>query len=183
MVTFPFLGTLARRFGSQRLLYASGLGIIPLSALWILSDSLAYLLAVQILGGMMWAGYELATFLLLFERIEESERTSVLTLFNLANAVALVGGALIGGLILKALGQGQESYYVVFGLSGLIRVASILFLVRLRRVSFTPASLSTRTLGVRPNTGSLAAPITTSLAGDEERESRESPVAAGTDTQ
>jgi MFS family permease len=167
----PFLGAIARRFGSQRLLYASGIGIVPLSALWIVSNEIPYLLCVQILGGAIWAGYELSTFLLLFERIDESERTSVLTTFNLANALALVGGALIGGALLGVLGPVRESYYVIFGLSGVMRLAALVMLARVRRVTFKPVPLATRTIGVRPNTGSMAAPIVTSLPSVEEPES------------
>jgi MFS family permease len=163
MAAFPFLGSLAKRYGSQWLLYASGVGIVPLSALWIVSDHLGYLLILQVFGGMIWAGYELATLLLLFDHIDESERTSVLTIFNLANAIALIGGALLGGALLKLLGTDRQAYYVLFGLSGAARILSLVFMARLSRVTFRSMPIFTRVLGVRPNTGSIGAPIVTSL--------------------
>ncbi|MFH2001536.1 MAG: MFS transporter, partial [Planctomycetota bacterium] len=104
MIAFPLAGQVARRFGSQKVLYFSGIGIVPLSALWVFSDNLVYLLFLQVLSGMIWASYELSTFLLFFERIDESDRTRVLTAFNLANAMAMVVGALIGGFLLKIFG-------------------------------------------------------------------------------
>lgn len=163
MAAFPFLGSLAKRFGSHWLLYASGLGIVPLSALWIVSDHLGYLLILQVFGGAIWAGYELATLLLLFDHIDESERTSVLTIFNLANAIALIGGALLGGVLLKLLGTDRQAYYVLFALSGAMRIVSLVFMVRVHRIAFRPGPIATRVLGVRPNTGSVDAPIISSV--------------------
>lgn len=168
MAAFPFLGSVAKRYGSPWLLYASAAGIVPLSALWIFSANLGYLLIVQVFAGVIWAGYELATLLLLFERIDETERTSVLTLFNLANATALVGGALLGGTLLKLLGTDREAYHVLFGLSGAARLTALILMARLGRVAFRPATIVTRVLGVRPNTGSIDAPIVTSLAPPRE---------------
>ena len=161
MLAFPFLGSVAKRFGSQWLLYVSAAGIVPLSTMWIFSENLAYLLVLQVFGGMIWAGYELATLLLLFEKIDESERTSVLTLFNVANAVALVGGALLGGTLLKLLGTDREAYHVLFGLSGAGRIIALILMARLHNVTFRIAPVFTRILGVRPNTGSLDAPLVT----------------------
>ncbi len=164
--SLPMIGLLAHRFGAQRVLYAGGVGIVPLSALWILSDNLGYLLVLQLLAGVIWAAYELATFLLLFEKIDESERTSVLTMFNLANALAMVGGALVGAALLAAQELGGAAYHVAFGCSAAARVVTLLFLIRLGRVTAEVAQIATRPLGVRPNTGSIDAPIVVSLVDE-----------------
>jgi MFS family permease len=161
--SLPALGLLAQRYGAQRILYLSGVGIVPLSALWILSDSLAYLLVLQLVAGVIWAGYELSAFLLLFEKIDESERTSVLTVFNMAIALATVGGAAVGAVLLSAQGLGATAYYVIFGCSGAARAVALLLLVRLGRLETEVAQVATRPLGVRPNTGSVDAPIVASL--------------------
>jgi MFS family permease len=161
--SLPAIGLLAHRFGSQRILYLSGVGIVPLSALWIVSDSLGYLFVLQLLAGVIWGGYELATFLLLFEKIDESERTSILTVFNVANALALVGGAAVGAVLLSAQGLGAAGYHVLFGGSGALRIISLLLLARLGRVEGAAVQMATRPLGVRPNTGSVDAPIVASL--------------------
>lgn len=169
MLALPLLGSVAKRVGSHRVLYVSTVGILPLSAAWIVSTDLRYLVVLQIVGGVMWAGYELATMLLFFERIEESERTSVLTLFNLANAAAMVGGALVGGLLLGAFGVNAEAYHVLFGLSGIARLGALGLLLRLGRVRATAVPIITRVLGVRPQTGSIDAPLVTGLPSSTRR--------------
>ena len=172
MVAFPFLGSMAKRFGSHWLLYASGVANVPLSALWIVSDSIGYLLALQVFAGVVWAGYEFATLLLFFEHIPESERTSVLTLFNLGNAAALVLGAVIGGILLKTLGTGRDAYHLVFGLSCGLRLLALIPMVMLRRVTFRPVPFVPRVHGVRPNAGSIGPPLVTSLGEEAEDSSR-----------
>ncbi|MBI4880364.1 MAG: MFS transporter [Planctomycetes bacterium] len=170
MLAFPFLGLLAKRIGSHRLLYSCAIGIVPLSTLWVFSANVAYLLVLQVVAGVIWAGYELATLLLLFERIDEAERTSVLTLFNVGNALAMVGGVLFGGLLLELLGTDRAAYHVVFAASGAARLLAVVLVARLKRVRFTPRPLAAQVDGVRPNTGSIGTPLVTSLSEDGPRE-------------
>lgn len=167
MLVLPFVGSLAHRFGALPLLRAAGIGIIPMSSLWILSDSLGFLLIVQIVSGAIWAAYELTTFLLLFEHIEQSERTSVLTTFNLANAAAIVVGALVGGAVLGGLGTGPTAYFTIFALSGGLRLMTVPLLFRIGRIPVHEFEMAVRPMAVRPNTGSMDAPIISSLVDKE----------------
>jgi MFS family permease len=114
--TLTIWGRVAKKTGARSLLWIGGIGIVPLSAGWLLSQHLAWLMMLQIIGGVFWAAYELAFFLLFFESIAEEERTSVLTLYNLLNTMAWVGGSLIGGVILFSF---DSSYGGVYGLTSL----------------------------------------------------------------
>lgn len=169
MLVLPSVGVLVRKFGAQRMLCVGGLGVVPMSILWNVADTLPWLLFVQALGGVVWAIYELCTFLLLFDHIEEKERTSVLTTFNFFNALAIVVGSLVGGLILHRLGAHAGAYHTLFALSAVVRVASLVLLFRMRRVGYVAGDVAVRTLAVRPNLGSLDAPIVSSMT-EEERE-------------
>jgi len=161
----PFLGALARRVGAQRVLWFAGWSIVPLSAMWLVSSSITYLFFVQLIAGSVWAAYELATFLLLFETIAEQERTSVLTTFNLGHAFATVVGAAIGGMVLKMLGTDHMAYMAVFAASCGARLFTIPLLGRAAR-AIAPAAqtaepVPTRVLAVRPNLGAIDGPILT----------------------
>jgi MFS family permease len=163
MLVLPFVGRIVHRFGPRAVLIAAGIGIIPLSALWVISDSFVFLLSTQVLSGGIWAVYELTTFLLFFEHIDEKERTSVLTTYNLAHAIMTVIGAVIGAVILKAMAEGHAGYMVLFALSGGLRLLAIPLLLRVGRIPVRHYAISTRSLGVRPNSGSIDVPIVTSL--------------------
>ncbi len=159
----PALGRLAQRFGADRLLWIGGIGIIPLAGVWVLSHSFWFLLAMQLIAGCAWAAYELATFLLVFETIPERERTSVLTAFNFANALAVVGGSLAGGALLAALGAGDQAYGVVFVVSSAARALSLVLLVRLAPIPVKVVPIAIRVLALRPSIGGVDRPIVTSL--------------------
>lgn len=149
----PMCGRFAQRFGPRRLLQVGGVGLIPLSALWLVSDSLPWLIFVQLLAGAAWACYELAFFLLFFDSIPEEERTSVLTLYNFANSAALVVGSLFGGWMLKLLGTSHASYCVLFALSGLGRAMTLPLLRRIPEITGATTSvvapMGMRTDGIR----------------------------------
>ena len=168
MLVLPSVGTLVHRLGARPMLIASGAGIIPLSALWVISDSVPFLLVTQIISGFIWAAYELTTFLLLFDHIRESERTSVLTSYNLAHASMTVCGALIGGTILHLMAEGHAAYMVIFALSGVLRLAALPIVLGIRPLPVEHYAIATRPLGVRPNAGSFDAPIVSSLGGPHE---------------
>lgn len=162
----PFIGRLARRVGLPNLLWIGGLGIVPMSAAWIVSDSFGYLLVVQILGGAAWGIYELASLLLFFETIPEGERTSVLTLYNVANALAIILGSITGGTFLRVMGEVQVNYWTLFAVSGSLRVLTLLLLARVPRVPIIPRPLVTRTVTVTPEAGALERPIIPSMRAD-----------------
>jgi MFS family permease len=77
--------------------------------------------------------YELAMLLVFVENIPADYRVRILTLFNLANALAILLGSLIGGAILSVVGETQETYWLLFTLSSLGRCAAILVLAPLSR--------------------------------------------------
>ena len=149
IAVMPAFGTLARRFSARNLLWLGGVGVTPMAALWLVSDWFPYLVAVQILAGIMWGAWELATFLLVFEAIREEERTSILTTFNLANAVAMVAGSLVGGAILHHLGEEKIGYMTIFALSSCVRVLTLPLLRRVPDVRLLARPIATRTVALR----------------------------------
>ena len=135
MLALPMWGMVAQRSGPQKLLWIGGIGIIPVSGLWMVSNSLPFLFALQIVGGVAWAAYELAMLLLFFESLRRDERTALMTMYNAANALSMVLGSIAGGLIINFMEKSAESYLLVFGLSSVLRFSTIglLFLLPKRR--------------------------------------------------
>jgi MFS family permease len=163
VVALPALGRFARRAGARRLLWIGGVTIVPCSGLWIVSQSFPYLVFVQILAGLAWAAYELAMFLLFFESIPEAERTSVLTTFNLGNALATVLGSLLGGMLLRLGDKTLATYLAIFGLSSAARLATMVFLCRVPATTGETVPIGLRTIELRPDIGMEDRPILASL--------------------
>jgi predicted MFS family arabinose efflux permease len=163
-LALPALGKLARRLGTRQLLWIGGISIVPVSGMWLVSTNFFYLVFVQVAAGLAWAAYELAMFLLFFEAIPEKERTSVLTIYNVGNALATAVGASLGAGVLWYVGKTPETYLMIFGISSVARLAAILLLIRVPRIDAQAAVLpARRMLSMRPSVGSIDRPILASL--------------------
>lgn len=165
MLVLPFLGRLAQRRGPRAVLLVGGLGLIPASSLWALGDNFWYLVVIQMFSGAVWAAYELATFLLLFDAIPSNERTSVLSMFNFANTLAIVIGSLVGATLLGLLGEGIAAYHTLFIISSGLRVLTIPLLLLIHVRSFRPKPIELQPMSVRPGVGAVDRPV---LAGVED---------------
>ncbi|MBK7406235.1 MAG: MFS transporter [Phycisphaerales bacterium] len=165
MVVLPSLGRLAHARGPRIVLLLGGIGLIPSAALWAVSGNFWYLMVIQFCTGAAWACYEIATFLLLFETIPAAERTSVLSLFNFGNTVAIVSGSCVGATLLHFLGDGTSSYHILFVVSSSMRLLTVPLLLLLRVPKFEAMPIPAQPLSVRPAMGSFDRPL---IAGMEE---------------
>jgi len=159
----PLIGELAQRFGPRRLLFWAGIGLFPSPIWWVLADSVEMLLLAQVYAGVVWGAFELCSLLLFFETIHVRERTSVLTIYNLANAAAFVLGSLIGASVLAGFGASRETYHWLFLVSGALRLAPVLLLRGVAEARTLPGTLATRTVAVRANSGSLEQPVLSAM--------------------
>jgi MFS family permease len=169
IAVLPWLGRLARARGAGWLLRRGALAIVPLPPLWLLSDSFPYLLLLQAFSGVAWASLELATLLAFFEGLDAEERTSVLTAYNLASALALVLGALVGAAIFYGVGGGHAGFASLFVISSLGRLLTLPLLVRLRTRARSPEVLILRTEALRPSIGAVQRPLLPASDGATER--------------
>jgi MFS family permease len=131
----PAFGRLVTRIGSVRLLRIGGVAIIPLSALWLVSAEVGYLVGVQVVAGVAWASYELAAALLFFDAVQHRQRTGVVTIHNLGLSIATLSGAAAGGATLRWLGENQAAYLTIFVISSLLRILTLPLLRRVRHAA------------------------------------------------
>ncbi|HMO91201.1 MAG TPA: hypothetical protein PKD64_03320 [Pirellulaceae bacterium] len=125
ILTLRLAGEIARVWGPGRLLWLGAMGVIPLSGLWWFYESFAFLIILQLAGGVAWGCYELAMSIVFIERIPRHLRTRVLSIFGVCNGFAMVGGSLLGGAIVFAAGNSVLGFMVIFSLSTLLRLASM----------------------------------------------------------
>lgn len=128
VIASPYWGEIARNFGNRRALQVALVLIIPLSALWAVSENFAYMIALQILAGFAWAGFDLCHILNLYDCTDDRNRAQVLSLFSLLNGISIVVGSLLGGGLLKW--TGDAGYHYLFLLSALGRLAAVLSFAR-----------------------------------------------------
>lgn len=151
----PLWGRFAHRAGAWSLLWIGSVGIVPLAAGWNVSSNFWWLLALQLFAGAAWGAYELALVLLFFETIPGRERTSILTLYNVANSLAIVTGSAIGAGLLKAGHVSPESYHWVYAASTVLRFGALLILWRMPQFSVPARQVPLAPAAVRLNANAL----------------------------
>lgn len=144
-LTLARWGRLSDLFGNRLILVTTG-GIIPfLPALWMLSTHYFYLLGVQMLSGLAWAGFTLSATNTLFDLIPREKRASLMAAHNVLAAFGVFLGAVVGGWLgthlparIEILGREfawLTPLYGVFLISTLARLSvAAAFLRRLREL-------------------------------------------------
>lgn len=169
VLAMPLIGRYAKRYGAGNLLWIGGLGILPLSAIWVISPSPYYLIWVQLLSGVLWGCYEMATMLLLLESIPANERTSVLTTQNALNAAVIVVGAACGAVLFSMMGQDTAAYHTLFIVSAVLRLGTIFLLARVHKPAIKQITpIIFRTVGIRPQFGGIDRPLLASIEEEEQ---------------
>ena len=142
-------GRISDRFGNRLILAATGLIIPALPALWLISADPWYLIVIQALGGLVWAGFSLSAGNFIYDLVPSPKRASYVAYHNVLMGICVFLGAMLGGwlgLILPStLEIGATSYgwssvlLGVFLISSLARLAvALLFIPQLREVREVP---------------------------------------------
>lgn len=157
-------GAVAKRRGATWLLTVGGIGIIPLSSLWTLNQSIPWLVFVQALSGVTWAAYELGFFLLFFEALPKAKRVKMLTYYNFANTASWCLGSSLGAAVLYAHGASIQGYYTLFIMSSVGRGLAVGYLLLHRpTIKAHVTQICLRVLGIRPSGEPLDSPILPAL--------------------
>lgn len=140
ILVLPAFGREVQRRGERRIMAFSGCALVVLPLLWLVPDAdgigFLVLLAAQITMGAVLAGYELSTFLMLYESIPEERRVSAITIYYLGNWFAGALGSAGGGWLIGALSEQHGlrfASFALFACSAAIRAATLPLLFRAAR--------------------------------------------------
>ncbi|MBK9322801.1 MAG: MFS transporter [Bdellovibrionaceae bacterium] len=105
-----------------RLLIAGIVMVSPMAALWALSENYYFIIVLQLLSGLTWGCFEFGLSLIFFKDLKQQEKIPFLTVYNLLNSVAIIGGTLVGGQLLHFMGEYKHSYWILFAIGGGLRL-------------------------------------------------------------
>ncbi|MDX1498997.1 MAG: MFS transporter [Woeseiaceae bacterium] len=146
-------GRISDVFGNRRILATAGLLIPLMPLLWILSGNFWYLLFVQLLSGLSWAGFTLSAGNFLYDLVPPERRTTYLAVHNVLASIGIFAGAMLGGYlgavlpvrvdVLGAALTWSSPLLGVFAVSAVLRATVMLVLMpkirevrRVRHASF-----------------------------------------------
>ncbi len=127
-LVFRHWGSLSDRFGNKRVLVFTGFLIPFVPLLWLFSSNFYYLLFVELLSGVVWAGFNLTTANYVFDLVGSKYRMIYNAYYNVMTTVAVFIGALVGsGLHVVSVWIGIHDITFLFSVSFLLRFAIALF--------------------------------------------------------
>lgn len=166
-LALPFCGATAEKRGARMLLVVGGVGLVPFSVNWLISENFVFLFVTQLASGAAWAAYELGLFLMLLDTTAPEERTSIVSQYQFLNSLAMVAGNALGAVGIWYLDASWQAYAAVFVASLVARLLTIPLLLRTRPGAAHAPHLEMQTLAVRPSAGAVDTPIVASM--DETR--------------
>ena len=148
----PVVGRLIKRLGPGRVLWIGALMTTPAAIFWLFAEPWWNLVILSIYVGFGWACWENGSFLLTFDTIPEDRRTPIMTVYQLALAVVMTAGSLLGAFTLSlfggvdgagvdggATGPTLAGYAAIFVLTSGMRLVTLFMLAAIE-----PSGLGTR---------------------------------------
>ncbi len=148
-ISMGYWGDIIDKYGSRKVFSFTSYIIITLPILWIFSPNIYWLIFIQILSGLSWAGFQLATSNFLYDACTPQKRARVFAYYSALNGVAFFLGAMTGALLLFVLPEHFIFAYTVlfiFLISGILRlIFQVVFIQRIKEVRKV-APISDKTL-------------------------------------
>lgn len=159
-LTLNTWGRISDVFGNRLILVTTGSMIPVLPALWLVSDNFWYLLAIQVISGLCWAGFSLSTSNFLYELVPSERRSGYMAFHNVLTALAVFAGGMLGAWLTHVLPPTVVVFTFswtwdsillgVFAASTLLRgLVALWFLPRLEEVRAPRKRMSPRQLVFR----------------------------------
>jgi MFS family permease len=111
----------------NQILFIVTLGIALNPFLWVISRNFGWILMIEFVSGLNWAGLELATSLLFYQRIKDQDRTSIMTYISFIQVGGMALGCSIGALFLHLLPTSWDKFLVLFLFSTCFRLFGFVF--------------------------------------------------------
>lgn len=170
-------GRLSDRFGNKKLLVVTGLVVPFLPMLYLVSTAFVYLLCVNFVGGMIWAGLALGLQNYVFDAVHPEDRAKGIAVWNTINAMGWFAGAMLGSWLAIVVPADfvlagiewhlASNLQAVFFISGVLRLIVSLGLLRTFHETRPVEPISHRRLVTELP---FVKPLTDALAGRESRQ-------------
>lgn len=100
-----YWGRLTDVFGQKNIMVKAGLGAVLVPFWWFIAFNPLAAVGIQFWGGIMWGGYNLASFNLLLEVTPDDKRSLYVGIYNSLIGMATAAGHLVGGFLAEAIGM------------------------------------------------------------------------------
>jgi MFS family permease len=126
LLTMPFWGKFIDKYGCVRTMSVT-VWVLPLvPIMWLVSPSVYWLAFVQIISGIAWAGFNLASGTFTYQAVTKERMNLCIAYTSMINGIAVFLGAIVGGLIASLNISFMNVLLFVFLVSGIMRLIVII---------------------------------------------------------
>ena len=127
--SLPTWGRISDAWGNRVIVVVAGAIITTFPLLWLVSTNIWFIIGVQMLSGICWSGFSLATTNFLYAAVPAEKRCQYLAFHNVLGAIGVFTGALVGGTLAMSLPQeftlGTYQFSWLTPLYGLFLISSL----------------------------------------------------------
>ena len=139
LITMTYWGKRADSLGNIKILRATSIIVPLIPALYLFSKQVYWLMFIQIISGIAWAGFNLSAGNFIYDSSIPEKRARCIAYFNVSNGFAFFAGALSGGFIIRYLplifGSKLLSLFLLSGiLRGLVAIIMIPMIKEVRKI-------------------------------------------------
>lgn len=157
---FRLLQNRAKERHIEKILLFSTIGISSSPILWAISQNFIWIACIEFISGCYWAGFELSTILLYYQKIDDRERTSIVTYITLLNTAGMMIGSMLGALLMKFLPPDLDQYATLFAVATFLRISIVVFAPQINFKGQIPKLIGfNRIISIRPGLGVLTRPF------------------------
>ena len=155
-----FLRKRLARFDINLIYLLSAMGITIIPILWPILGNVEMIFILELITGMLWGVFEICFLVTVFEEIPTEKQSVYMTRYNLWHTISIGIGALLGIVCFYFFKAHAHIYFIIFGISTVLRGISIATFPR-RHLTSKLSSFSDffRSFGVRPGMGSITRPM------------------------
>jgi len=136
-------GRIIDKYGSRIGFSITSFLIVPVPLLWLTTTNWKLLAAIEVLSGIVWAGFNLSTSIFIHEAITPKLRIKFFSYNHLTAGIGIFLGTIIGGWIISFEPVlFKSSFLLVFFISGLLRlVTAAIFVPRIQEEKIVSVNL------------------------------------------
>ncbi len=138
LLIVPLWGIFSDKYGRKETMLICSVFISMMPFLWLFSRSPYYLILPSIIGGVGWAGFNLAVFNFVYDAVTPEKRALCISYHNILSGIGIFIGSSLGGLILQnlpSLNLKLKKFLIIFLISSFMRMlTSMIFLPRVKEV-------------------------------------------------
>ncbi|MFT4309290.1 MAG: MFS transporter [Candidatus Woesearchaeota archaeon] len=175
ILSLSFWGKVTDTYGNRVVFFGTGILASTLAMGWAFITDFWMLLALEIYAGIVWSGFNLATSNYIFDAVTPKKRAIVSSYIALMRGTAILLSGQVALLLLNAEGFLESDiamslfgtkYQVIFFVSGLLRLTTVLLFLKLVREVRTVQNkdffgiILSETYDYRLNTGYIISTVT-----------------------